>query len=82
MAAIGFALIDILNQDPRFHINMSPFFVAFVAFCFSMTVGVVWEFFEFGMDQIFGMDMQKGFYRECNTFRQRLIRTDLTARSA
>lgn len=45
MAAIGFALIDILNQDPRFHINMSPFFVAFVAFCFSMTVGVVWEFF-------------------------------------
>ena len=59
MAAIGFALIDILNQDPRFHINMSPFFVAFVAFCFSMTVGVVWEFFEFGMDQIFGMDMQK-----------------------
>ena len=58
MAAIGFALIDILNQDPRFHINMSPFFVAFVAFCFSMTVGVVWEFFEFGMDQIFGMDMQ------------------------
>jgi len=61
MAAIGFALIDILNQDPRFHINMSPFFVAFVAFCFSMTVGVVWEFFEFGMDQIFGMDMQKDF---------------------
>lgn len=82
MAAIGFALIDILNQDPRFHINMSPFFVAFVAFCFSMTVGVVWEFFEFGMDQIFGMDMQKGFYRECNTFRQRLTRTDLTAQSA
>ena len=52
---------QILNQDPRFHINMSPFFVAFVAFCFSMTVGVVWEFFEFGMDQIFGMDMQKDF---------------------
>lgn len=61
MAAIGFAMIDILNQDPRFHINMSPFFVAFVAFCFSMTIGVFWEFFEFGMDQIFGMDMQKDF---------------------
>ena len=59
MAAIGFALIDILNQDPRFHINMSPFFVAFVAFCFSMTIGVVWEFFEFGMDQFLGYDMQK-----------------------
>ena len=30
-----------------------------VAFCFSMTIGVIWEFFEFGMDQILGFDMQK-----------------------
>ncbi len=59
MAAIGFALIDILNNSPRFHINLSPLFVAVVAFCFSMTVGVVWEFFEFSMDQFFGLDMQK-----------------------
>ncbi len=59
MAAIGFALIDILNNSPRFHINLSPLFVAFVAFCFSMTVGVLWEFFEFGMDNLFAMDMQK-----------------------
>lgn len=61
MAAIGFSLIDILNRDPRFHINLSPIFVAFVAFCFSMTVGVVWEFFEFGMDQLAHQDMQKDF---------------------
>ncbi len=61
MAAIGFSLIDILNNDPRFHINLSPFFVAFVAFCFSMTVGVVWEFFEFTMDSLTGTDMQKDF---------------------
>ena len=59
MAAIGFALIDILNNHPKFHISLSPIFVAFVAFCFSMTVGVVWEFFEFGMDMIFKTDMQK-----------------------
>lgn len=59
MAAIGFALIDILNNSPRFHINLSPIFVAFVAFCFSMTVGVVWEFFEFGMDSLTATDMQK-----------------------
>lgn len=59
MAAIGFAMIDILNQNPKFHINMSPFFLAFVAFCFSMTVGVLWEFFEFSMDYFFGFDMQK-----------------------
>lgn len=59
MAAIGFALIDILNNSPRFHITMSPLFVAFVAFCFSMTVGVVWEFFEFFMDVSVMTDMQK-----------------------
>ncbi len=59
MAAIGFAMIDILNQTPRIHINMSPLFVALVAFCFSMTVGVVWEFFEFTMDSVTGTDMQK-----------------------
>lgn len=61
MAAIGFAMIDILNRDPRFHISMSPLFVAFVAFCFSMTIGVLWEFFEFAMDQLANMDMQKDF---------------------
>lgn len=59
MAAIGFSLIDILNQHPQLHFKMSPMFVAFVAFCFSMTVGVLWEFFEFGMDMAFHTDMQK-----------------------
>ncbi len=59
MAAIGFALIDLFNRSDRFSIKMSPGFVAFVAFCFSMTTGVVWEFFEFGMDWFFGLDMQK-----------------------
>lgn len=58
-AAIGFSLIDILNQSDKIHTNMSPIFVALVAFCFSMTVGVLWEFFEFGMDTVFHMDMQK-----------------------
>lgn len=59
MAAIGFALVDILNRNERFSIQLSPVFVAIVAFCFSMTIGVIWEFFEFGMDQIFRLDMQK-----------------------
>ena len=58
-AAIGFSLIDILNNSERFHINLSPAFVALVAFCFSMTIGILWEFFEFGADQIFRYDMQK-----------------------
>lgn len=59
MAAIGFSLVDILNREERLKFELSPAFMAIVAFCFSMTVGVVWEFFEFGMDQFLGLDMQK-----------------------
>lgn len=58
-AAIGFSLIDILNRNDKFHIQLSPIFVALVAFCFSMTVGVLWEFVEFGADQFLQTDMQK-----------------------
>ena len=46
-AAIGFSMIDILNRKEVFHTKLSPIFVALVAFCCSMTVGVLWEFFEF-----------------------------------
>lgn len=59
MATIGFALVDILNRSKKFSIQLSPVFLAIVAFCFSMTIGVIWEFFEYGMDQFFGLDMQK-----------------------
>lgn len=58
-AAIGFSLVNLLNEDKRLSFNLSPFFVAVVAFCFSMTIGVLWEFFEFFMDINFAMDMQK-----------------------
>lgn len=58
-AATGFALIDILNRNSKIKFQLSPIYVAVAAFCFSMTVGVLWEFFEFGMDRLFMMDMQK-----------------------
>lgn len=58
-AATGFALIDILNRNSKIKFQLSPIYVAVAAFCFSMTVGVLWEFFEFGMDEMFGLDMQK-----------------------
>lgn len=58
-AATGFALIDILNRNSRIKFQLSPIYVALAAFCFSMTVGVLWEFFEFGMDRLFQLDMQK-----------------------
>ena len=58
-AAIGFAMVDVLNRSSRVKFNLSPFYLAVMAFCFSMTVGVLWEFFEFGMDILLNFDMQK-----------------------
>lgn len=61
VAAVGFSLVDLFNRSERFSFKLSPLFLAIVAFCFSMTVGVLWEFFEFGADQVMGTDMQKDF---------------------
>lgn len=58
-AAIGFSLVDILNQSTFIKDKLSPIFVALVAFCVSMTIGVLWEFIEFGMDTFTKTDMQK-----------------------
>ncbi len=57
---VGFFLMYAMNSDQRFKVTMSPFFVALFAFCFSLMIGVMWEIFEFFMDQTFGMNMQKG----------------------
>ena len=58
-AAIGFSLVDLLNRNEKVKFQLSPAFTAIVAFCFSMTIGVIWEFFECGMDLFLGFDMQK-----------------------
>jgi len=62
-AAFGFCLFDIFNRnkskDSKF--EMSPFFLALLAFCFSITIGTLWEFFEFTADIIFQPDMQKDY---------------------
>ena len=58
-AAIGFALVDLCNRHERVSLSLSPVYMAIVAFCFSMTIGVLWEFFECAMDQLFLLDMQK-----------------------
>ena len=57
-AAIGFSLVNLLNKNSK-KISLSPLYLCLVAFCFSMTIGVIWEFFEFGVDQTLKMDMQK-----------------------
>lgn len=58
-AAIGFSLVLLLNADKRTVFKLSPVFISVVSFCFSMTIGVIWEFFEFAMDHLFMTDMQK-----------------------
>lgn len=58
-AAFGFAMVDLLNRNKPQHFKLSPVFLALVAFCFSMTVGVLWEFFECGADLLLHTDMQK-----------------------
>lgn len=58
-AAIGYSLVWLLNESENQKIHLSPVYLVIVAFCFSMTIGVIWEFFEFSMDALFGMDLQR-----------------------
>lgn len=54
---VGFVLVFMMFQGDRF---AAPHFaIAFFAFCFAVTIGAVWEVFEFLMDQLFGLNMQK-----------------------
>ena len=57
-AAVGFSLINLLNKNSE-KFNLSPVYLCLVAFCFSMTIGVLWEFFEFASDKVLSIDMQK-----------------------
>jgi hypothetical protein len=59
IAGVGFSLVHLLNDNKRILFSLSPFFIVLTAFCFSMTVGVFWEFIEFSSDQLWGVDMQK-----------------------
>ena len=64
VAAVGFCLVDLFDRSERFSFKLSPLFLAIVAFCFSMTVGVLWEFFEFGADHRYA----EGFHRPPSQF--------------
>lgn len=56
---IGFLLIYALNKDSRIQLRLSPFFMALFSFCFAMTVGTIWEIFEYVVDASLGVNMQK-----------------------
>lgn len=59
MAAVGFSLVELLNRSETVRFELSPGYLALTAFCFSMTMGVLWEFIEFSADRLFLLDMQK-----------------------
>lgn len=59
LAIIGFYIVHILNNWDRLDLHLSPFFVAFFAFCFAAACGVVWEIYEFSVDSLLSMNMQK-----------------------
>ena len=54
---IGFVLVFMMSQGDRF--AAPPIAVAFFAFCFAIFIGTAWEIFEFAMDRLFGLNMQK-----------------------
>lgn len=58
-AAVGFSLVDLLNRSDNVKVQLSPGYLAITAFCFSMTIGILWEFIEFSADRLFLLDMQK-----------------------
>jgi len=56
---LGVNIINFLNEDKNAHLKLSPFFVAFFSFCFSLMIAVLWEIFEFAVDEIFNSNMQR-----------------------
>lgn len=59
LGIVGFLLVYVLNEKEEIDIHMTPGFVAIFAFMFAVGIGALWEIFEFGMDRIFDMNMQK-----------------------
>lgn len=58
-AGVGFSLCELLNKSPKTKMYLSPIYIAFVAVLFSVTVGTIWEFFEYSLDSYFYKDTQK-----------------------
>jgi len=59
MGIFGFLLVYVLNESKKAHMNMAPSFIALFAFAFGVTIGSIWEIFEFGVDELMGANMQK-----------------------
>lgn len=59
LGALGFSFVNILNKHEKVHVELSPLFVALFAFGFAISLGVMWEIYEFTFDGVLGLNMQK-----------------------
>ncbi len=59
LGSLGFDVVNFLNKSDTVKLQLSPFFVALFAFCFAISIGVLWEIYEFSFDGILGLNMQK-----------------------
>lgn len=59
LGALGFILVDVLNKENNLRVSLSPFFISLFAFSFALSVGALWEIYEFSFDRILGLNMQK-----------------------
>jgi hypothetical protein len=59
LGVVGFLLAYLLNESRRIELSLTSGFIAFFAFTFAVSIGTIWEMFEFGMDEIVQTRMQK-----------------------
>ncbi len=62
LSAMGFGIVGFLFAFYLFQGDKyaaPPWALALIAFCFALSIGTLWEVFEFAMDQLFGLNMQK-----------------------
>ena len=59
LGSLGFTLVSLLNSNKNVDMHLSPFFIAFFAFCFALAFGVVWEIYEYTVDSVAALNMQK-----------------------
>jgi hypothetical protein len=60
LGILGFLLVHVLNEKEDLEVHMKPGFVALFAFMFALGLGALWEIFEFAIDSLFGLNMQRG----------------------
>ncbi len=62
LGIVGFLLVYVLNEKKDIAVHLTPGFVALFSFMFAVSIGALWEIFEFSMDRIAGLNMQKPMF--------------------